>query len=169
MRRIGLLSDTHGYLDEKIFHYFSECDEVWHAGDIGDAGVADKLEQFKPLRAVYGNIDDRSLQMRYPEDQRFQCEHLDVWMTHIGGTPPRYNPRVRKILTQSTPDLFICGHSHILRIARDASLSNMVYINPGAAGIHGFHQIRTAVRFAVDGREIRNLEVVELGKRGALS
>lgn len=169
MRRIGLLSDTHGHLDEKIFHYFSECDEVWHAGDIGDAVVADRLENFKPLRAVYGNIDDRSLQARYPEDQRFQCEHLDVWITHIGGTPPRYNPRVRKILTQNPPDLFICGHSHILRIARDASLSNMVYINPGAAGIHGFHQIRTAVRFAVDGREIRNLEVVELGKRGALS
>lgn len=166
MIRIGLLSDTHGYLDGKVFQYFAACDEVWHAGDIGDASVADALEMFKPLRAVYGNIDDRAMQARFPEDLRFACEDLEVWITHIGGTPPRYNGRVKKILREGPPGLFICGHSHILRVARDEHLGNMVFMNPGAAGNQGFHHTKTIMRFEVDGKKINNLEVIELGKRG---
>jgi putative phosphoesterase len=166
--KIGLLSDTHGYLDKKIFHYFAGCDELWHAGDIGDVSVADELELFKPLKAVFGNIDDKDLQTRFPEDLYFNCEGLNVWITHIGGAPPNYNPRVKKILKQNTPNIFICGHSHILRIKKDPSLNNMLYINPGAAGNQGFHPVKTLVRFEISGREIKNLEVIELGKRGQL-
>ena len=165
--KIGLLSDTHGHLDAKVFEYFKDCDEVWHAGDIGD-DVADLLAEFKPLRAVFGNIDDKKLQSRFPEDLRFTCEELNVWITHIGGVPPRYNPRVKKILTEDPPDLFICGHSHILRIIKDPAMNNMVYINPGAAGNHGFHHIKTLVRFNVKKKEIQNLEVIEMGRRGAI-
>jgi uncharacterized protein len=166
--KIGLLSDTHSFLDKKVFDYFSHCDEVWHAGDIGDAEVADALEKFKPMRAVFGNIDTKDMQLRFPEDLRFNCEELSVWITHIGGVPPRYNPRVNKLLKAQAPDIFICGHSHILRIMKDPALNNMLYINPGAAGNHGFHAIKTLVRFEVTGKEIRNLEVIEIGKRGAL-
>jgi putative phosphoesterase len=167
--KIGLLSDTHGYLDPKVFDYFKNCDEVWHAGDIGDASVADELEGFKPFRAVFGNIDDKTMQRRYPEDLRFHCEGIDVWITHIGGTPPRYNPRVRKLMNENPPALFICGHSHILRIKRDAeTMGTPLYVNPGAAGNHGFHVMKTMLRFEIDGKEIKNMEVIELGKRGAL-
>ena len=166
--KIGLLSDTHGYLDKKIFQYFAGCDELWHAGDIGDVSVANELELFKPLKAVFGNIDDKDLQVRFPEDLYFNCEGLEVWMTHIGGAPPNYNPRVKKILKQNAPDIFICGHSHILRIKKDANLNNMLYINPGAAGNQGFHPVKTLVRFEISGKEIKNLEVIELGKRGQL-
>jgi len=167
--KIGLISDTHSYLDPKVFHYFKDCDEVWHAGDIGDAAVANALEDFKPLRAVFGNIDERPLQVRFPEDLRFNCEGLDVWMTHIGGVPPGYNPRVKKLLKASAaPDIFICGHSHILRIKRDPAFNNMLYINPGAAGNHGFHTMKTLVRFDITNKIIGNMEVIELGKRGAL-
>src|SRR5687768_8471923 len=140
--KIGLLSDTHSYLDPRVFEYFSRCDEVWHAGDIGDPALIDQLENFKPVRAVFGNIDDQSLQLRFPEDLRFTCEGVDVWITHIGGVPPQYNPRVKKILKSKPPDIFICGHSHILRVKRDPDLNNMLYINPGAAGNHGFHTIK---------------------------
>ncbi|MFN5170213.1 MAG: metallophosphoesterase family protein [Cyclobacteriaceae bacterium] len=166
MMRIGLLSDTHGYLDPLVFTYFRECDEIWHAGDIGEPGVTDELEKFKPVRAVYGNIDDLAMQTRYPEDQRFVCEGLSVWMTHIGGAPPNYNPQVRKILNASPPDIFICGHSHILRVKRDAALGNMLYLNPGAAGNHGFHLVKTVLRFTLNQGKVENLEAIELGRRG---
>lgn len=166
--KIGLLSDTHSYLDPKVLTYFKDCDEIWHAGDIGDRIVVDALEKIKPLRAVYGNIDDQDMQVRYPEDLWFDCEGLTVWMTHIGGAPPNYNPRVKKIFKERTPDIFICGHSHILRVKKDPNYNNLLYLNPGAAGNHGFHHIKTIVRFEVIGKEIKNMEVIELGKRGAL-
>jgi putative phosphoesterase len=167
--KIGLLSDTHSYLDQKVFEYFKECDEIWHGGDIGDAAVVNNLEKFKPVRAVFGNIDDKEMQVRFPEDNWFKCEELTIWMTHIGGAPPNYNPRIKKILKDRVPDIFICGHSHILRIKKDPNYKNMLYLNPGAAGNHGFHQIKTLVRFEVTGKEIKNMEVIELGKRGLIS
>ncbi len=165
--KIGLLSDTHSYLDPKIRTYFKDCDEIWHAGDIGDR-VADELEKIKPLRAVYGNIDDKDMQVRFPEDLWFTCEGLTIWMTHIGGAPPNYNPRVKKILKDKVPDIFICGHSHILRVKKDPAYKNMLYVNPGAAGNQGFHPIKTLLRFEIVGKEVRKMEVVELGKRGAI-
>ncbi|MEY4930992.1 MAG: hypothetical protein RI909_1716 [Bacteroidota bacterium] len=166
--KIGLLSDTHSYLDPKVLNYFKDCDEIWHAGDIGDRAVVDELEKLKPLRAVFGNIDDQDMQVRYPEDLWFDCEGLTVWMTHIGGAPPNYNPRIKKIFKEQTPDIFICGHSHILRVKKDPNYNNLLYLNPGAAGNHGFHHIKTIVRFEVMEKEIKNMEVIELGKRGAL-
>ena len=165
---IGLLSDTHSFLDEKVLPYFSSCDEIWHAGDIGDKAVLQQLELAKPVRAVYGNIDDRQMQSTLPEDLRFKCEGLDIWITHIGGTPPNYNPRVKKILKAHTPDIFICGHSHILAIKRDPQMNNMLFINPGAAGNHGFHLTKTLVRFEIVNAAVTKMEVIELGKRGAL-
>ncbi len=167
--KVGLLSDTHSHLDPKVFEYFKECDEIWHGGDIGDAAVINDLEKFKPVRAVFGNIDDQELQVRFPEDLWFNCEGLTIWMTHIGGAPPNYNPRIKKVLKDRIPDIFICGHSHILRIKKDPNYKNMLYLNPGAAGNHGFHHIKTLVRFEVIGKEIKNMEVIELGKRGAIS
>lgn len=168
MVKIGLLSDTHGYLDPKVLEHFKDRDELWHAGDIGSSALADALEKFKPLRAVYGNIDDIILQTRYPEDQFFKCEEVDVWMTHIGGVPPNYNPRIKKILKGSAPQIFVCGHSHILRVKRDPNFKNMLYINPGAAGNQGFHSTKTIVRFEINKSKIENMQVIELGKRGAL-
>jgi putative phosphoesterase len=168
MTKIGLISDTHGYLDPKVFDHFKHCDEVWHAGDIGSVDLANTLENFKPLRAVFGNIDDKNLQRRFPEDLFFQCENMNVWITHIGGVPPNYNPRIKKILQQKSFHLFICGHSHILRVKRDPTFGNMLYINPGAAGNHGFHHIKTLIRFDISADRIENVEVIELGKRGAL-
>lgn len=165
--KIGLLSDTHSFLDPKVFEYFQACDEIWHGGDFG-IGVLEQLESFKPVRAVFGNIDDLELRTRLPEDLWFTCEGLSVFMTHIGGAPPNYNPRVKKILSARIPDIFICGHSHILRIKKDANYKNMLYLNPGAAGNHGFHSVKTLVRFEISGTEIKNMEVIELGKRGAL-
>jgi uncharacterized protein len=164
--KIGLISDTHSYLDPKVFEHFRSCDEIWHAGDVGTMTLADELEKFKPLRAVYGNIDDKELQVRFPEDLWMDVEGVSVWMTHIGGAPPNYNPRVKKVLTTRVPQLFICGHSHILRVSRDAARSNMLYVNPGAAGQQGFHAMRTIVRFEIVAKEIKNMEVIELGKRG---
>lgn len=167
--KIGLLSDTHSYLDPKVLGYFKNCDEIWHAGDIGDRMVVDELERAKPLRAVYGNIDDKEMQTRYPEDLWFDCEGLKVWITHIGGAPPSYNPRIKKVFKTRIPDIFICGHSHILRVKKDPNYKNLLYINPGAAGKQGFHHIKTIMRFEVTGKEIKNLEVIELGKRGAIN
>jgi uncharacterized protein len=163
--KIGLISDTHGFLDKKVFHYFQHCNEIWHAGDIGSIEVADHLENFKPLKAVFGNIDGKALRIRYPEHQRFTCEGLKVWMTHIGGTPPRYKPQIRKALLADPPNLFICGHSHILRIISDTSIPGLIYLNPGAAGKQGFHQMRTLVRFEIENAQIKNMQVIELGKR----
>jgi uncharacterized protein len=166
--KIGLLSDTHGYLDAKIFEHFRGCDEVWHAGDIGNVSTLEKLTSFKPLRAVFGNIDDKDVQTRCSEDLFFNCEGLSVWITHIGGSPPRYNPRIKQRLRSHTPDIFICGHSHVLRIAKDPARGGLLYINPGAAGNQGFHHTKTLVRFELSAREIKNMEVIELGKRGGL-
>ncbi|MEM6321201.1 MAG: metallophosphoesterase family protein [Bacteroidota bacterium] len=167
MQRIGLLSDTHSHLDEQIFDYFKDCDELWHAGDIGSFEVVDRLRAFKPLKAVYGNIDDAKMRAEFPLDWRWNCEGLDVWITHIGGYPGRYNKRVRTALAENSPNLFICGHSHILKVMPDPK-HNLLHINPGACGVHGFHKVKTIVRFIVEDAKIDNLEVIELGKRGAI-
>ena len=167
--KIGLISDTHSYLDPKVFDHFKNCDEIWHAGDIGTMDLADELAKFRPLKAVYGNIDDKGLQARFPEDLWMEAEGISVLMTHIGGAPPNYNPRVKKLLAKKIPQMFICGHSHILRIKRDAAFNNMLYVNPGAAGQHGFHSMKTIVRFEIVSKEIKNMEVIELGKRGLLT
>lgn len=165
MTRIGLLSDTHGFLDPQFFTHFDECDEIWHAGDIGSLEIIDQLRAFKPLRAVHGNIDNHQIAQECPEHQRFELENLSVWMTHIGGTPPRYNPQVRPDLLRNSPDLFVCGHSHILKVTRDPKMNNLLFINPGASGKHGFHRVRTAIRFTLDAGRVTNMEVIELGGR----
>lgn len=165
MKRIGLLSDTHSWLDPLVFQYFESCDEIWHAGDIGNVQVADELEAFRPFRAVYGNIDGAPLRARYPEDLRFTCEGVEVFMTHIGGYPGKYHPRIRPELKSNPPKLFICGHSHILKVIPDKELG-LLHINPGACGIEGFHKVKTIVRFSLDAGRIFDLEVVELGARG---
>jgi len=162
---IGLLSDTHGFLDPHLETHFGQCDEIWHAGDIGPV-VAELLSGWKPLRAVYGNIDDRETRERFPEHFRQTIDGVNFWMTHIGGAPPRYGPGIRKQLQSARPDVFICGHSHITRAYRDPELGNMLFLNPGAAGQQGFHRIRTAMRFTINGGKIARLEVIELGLRG---
>jgi putative phosphoesterase len=164
MRKILLLSDTHSYIDNDILKYVRQADEVWHAGDIGDLNVTDQIKALKPLKAVYGNIDDAKARQEFPLHQRFFCEDVDVWITHIGGYPPKYNPRVRTELQANPPDLFICGHSHILKVMPDKKL-NLLHMNPGAAGKHGFHKVRTMLRFTIDKKEIKNLEVIEFNKR----
>lgn len=165
MTKILLLSDTHGHLDDTILKYAEQADEIWHAGDIGSLAVADTLKAIKPLRAVYGNIDDSKIQLEFPLDNRFYCEQVDVWMTHIGGYPNKYNIRVRDDIKTRPPKLFICGHSHILKVMWDKKLG-LLHMNPGACGNQGFHQMRTMLRFEIDGKDIKNLEIVELGKRG---
>ena len=166
MMRIGLLSDTHGYLDPKVLEYFAECDEIWHAGDMGSLAVMDELAEHKPVRGVYGNIDGTKIRTVYPLDLRFTVEGVAVWMTHIGGYPGRYDKRVREILQNGPPPkLFICGHSHILKVMRDPKYNNMLTMNPGAAGVHGFHKVKTTLRFTLDAGTIKDLEVIELGKR----
>ena len=163
MKRIGLLSDTHGFLDPKIWDYFENVDEVWHAGDIGDLVVTDAIKKLKPLRAVYGNIDDDKARMEFPLNNRFFCENVEVWITHIGGYPGKYNQAIRTEIQQNPPKLFICGHSHILKVQFDKTL-NFLHMNPGACGIYGFHQVRTMLRFEIDGDKIQNLEIIEIGK-----
>ena len=164
MVKIGLLSDTHGYLPEQVFEHFAYVDELWHAGDIGTLEVADALEKFKPLKAVYGNIDGAELRVRYPEHLHFTIENVPIYMTHIGGYPPKYNAISKPEIVKSKPHLFIAGHSHILKVITDNAL-NLLHINPGACGKHGWHKISTLVRFDIDHDRIRNLEVIELGKR----
>ncbi|GAB4164483.1 MAG: metallophosphoesterase family protein [Winogradskyella sp.] len=163
MKKILLLSDTHSYLDDAIIKYVRQADEVWHAGDIGDLNVTDQIKKHKPLKAVYGNIDDTRARAEFPLDLRFYCERVDVWITHIGGYPPKYNGRVREVLKNNPPDLFICGHSHILKVIPDKKL-NLLHLNPGAIGKHGFHQKRTMLRFKIDGKQIKDLEVVEFDR-----
>lgn len=160
-----LLSDTHGLIDDQVLKYVKQADQVWHAGDIGSTVVSDQIKALKPLRAVYGNVDNKELRAEFPLDQQFTLEGVSVFMTHIGGYPSRYTTRVREVLQQKTPDLYICGHSHILKVQRDSKL-NLLHMNPGAAGKHGFHQIRTMLRFKINAGEIKDLEVIELGKRG---
>lgn len=164
MTKVLLLSDTHGYMDESILKYASQADEIWHAGDIGSLSVTDALSNLKPLKAVYGNIDDHVIQREFPEHNRFFCENVDVWITHIGGYPGKYNIRVREEIKQNPPKLFICGHSHILKVQNDKKL-DLLHMNPGACGKHGFHHVRTMLRFKIDKDRISDLEVIELGKR----
>ncbi len=171
MTRIGLLSDTHGFLDENIFKHFQYCDEIWHAGDFGNLDLANRLCDPWPapdgqvrLKGVYGNIDGNDIRNNYPEQLVFTCEQVKVLMRHIGGSPPNYNPETRKELQLHQPDLFISGHSHILKIMYDEKIQ-CLHMNPGAAGKHGWHTIRTMVRFVIDGMEIKDCEVIELGKR----
>jgi putative phosphoesterase len=164
MTRIGLLSDTHGFLPEALFTHFANVDEIWHAGDIGDVATATRLESFKPLRAVYGNIDGHELRARYPEHQSFILNDVPVLMTHIGGYPPRYNTAIKPLLNQTKPHLFICGHSHILKVMPDPA-RQLLHINPGACGKQGWHKVSTLVRFELADARVHNLEVIELGKR----
>lgn len=163
--RIALLSDTHSYLDSSIIKYLDEVDEIWHAGDIGTLDVIRQLEIYKPVRAVYGNIDDTKIRNTYPEDLFFELEGVSVFMTHIGGYPGRYNARARNLIDTYKPMLFICGHSHILKVIADPK-KKLLHINPGACGHHGFHKMRTFIRFSIEDGNIFDLEVVELGKRG---
>jgi uncharacterized protein len=164
MTRIGLLSDTHHYLDESIFRHFESCDEIWHAGDFGTASIAEKLKAFKPLRGVYGNIDGYDIRSEFPENLQWTCEGVRIYMTHIGGYPPNYNPNIKKLLHADPPGLFICGHSHILKIIYDKAI-RCLHMNPGAAGNQGWHKIRTMIRFVIDGDTMKDCEVIELGKR----
>jgi len=164
MQRIALLSDTHNYLDPKIFKYFENCDQIWHAGDIGTIAITDELSKIKPVVAVYGNIDGQDVRKVHPKDQLFKCEGVAVFMTHIGGYPERYNADVLKTIKETSPKLFICGHSHILKVMYDKKY-DLLHINPGAAGIHGFHKVKTLVRFTIDADKIKDLEVIELGTR----
>ena len=164
MKRIGLLSDTHSYLDQGIEKHFANCDEIWHAGDIGTVAVTDTLAKWKPLRAVYGNIDGDKLRVIHPENQLFELEGVKVLITHIGGYPGRYTARVRELIQKERPKLYICGHSHILKVVYDKKYE-CLHMNPGAAGTHGFHLVKTLLRFTLDAGNIKDLEVVELGKR----
>jgi putative phosphoesterase len=164
LKKILLLSDTHSHIDESILKYVRLADEVWHAGDIGDLKVTDAIKAIKPLRAVYGNIDDDKARMEFPLHNRFLCEGVEVWITHIGGYPGKYNQAIRAAIQSNPPKLFICGHSHILKVQFDKSL-NLLHMNPGACGIYGFHQVRTMLRFEIDGDKIQHLEIIELGKK----
>ncbi len=164
MKRILLLSDTHSYIDDAILAHVKQADEVWHAGDIGDLEVTDKIKALKPLKAVYGNIDNSEIRLEFPEHNRFTCEGVDVWITHIGGYPKAYNVRVREDIKKNPPKLFISGHSHILKVMTDKTL-NLLHMNPGAVGKHGFHKVRTMLRFTIDNKKIDNLEVIEFDKR----
>ncbi|NNM95086.1 MAG: metallophosphoesterase family protein [Bacteroidia bacterium] len=166
MRKILLLSDTHGCLDEAMLRYINPADEIWHAGDIGSADIVSRLGGMKPLKAVFGNIDGAGVRALCPLNQRFRCEGKNVLMTHIGGYPPRYNPAVLEMLKQEKPDIFICGHSHILKIIYDKNLG-ILHLNPGAAGTYGFHKVRTMLRFTIEGENIKDMEIIELGKRTA--
>lgn len=164
MIKIGLISDTHGYLDDAVFKYFDDRDEIWHAGDFGNIALADQLAAFKPLRGVYGNIDGKDIRTVYPENLRFNAEEVDVWMTHIGGYPDRYSPKVKTEIYTKPPDLFIAGHSHILKVIFDKKIQ-CLHINPGAAGKQGWHTKRTLIRFCISEKKIHTLDVVELGSR----
>ena len=163
MKKIGLLSDTHTYLDEKIMDFFQDCDEIWHAGDIGNIDVADKIAAQKKLRAVYGNIDGQEIRMVYPKIQSFKCEEVNVLMIHIGGYPNRYEKEVKDLIHKLKPQLFISGHSHILKVMYDDK-NELLHINPGAAGKSGLHKLQTAVRFIIDNKDIKDLEVFEKGR-----
>jgi len=165
MKKIGLLSDTHGHLDEAVFRYFKKCDEIWHAGDIGSTELVDKLAAFKPFKAVYGNIDGTELRKIYPEVLRFNCEQAEILMIHIGGYPGNYSPQARKEIIAKPPKIFISGHSHILKVIFDKKY-NLLHMNPGSAGNNGFHKIKTLLRFCIDGDQVKDMEAIEIGIRG---
>ena len=164
LKRIGLISDTHGYLDEKVIKHFLDCNEIWHAGDIGSLEVTDNLAKIAPVKAVYGNIDGTAIRKTFKESLRFKCEGVDVYITHIGGPVYVYDKTVREYLKQNTPKIFICGHSHILKVQMDMRLK-MLYVNPGAAGKHGFHKVKTILKFDLENGEIKNMKAIELGAR----
>lgn len=167
MTRIGLLSDTHNFLDEKIFSYFKDVDMIWHAGDIGSKEVTDKLKSFKPLVAVYGNIDGHELRAEFPEDQLFQVEGCKILMTHIAGAVGKYNTHVNALIRYEKPDILVCGHSHIVKIIKDPKFG-FLYVNPGAAGIHGLHKVKTMLRFELENGKPQKMELIELGLRGKI-
>ena len=160
MKKILLISDTHGYIDDRIIQYAKESDETWHAGDIGELKVVDEIKKVTTLRAVHGNIDNSKIRAEYAKDLRFKIEDMKIWITHIGGYPNKYNLRIRQEINSNPPDVFICGHSHILKVINDNKL-NLLHINPGAIGKHGFHQVRTMIRFQIIKSKIQNLEVIE--------
>jgi len=162
MFKIGLISDTHNYLDPEVKKYFARCDEIWHAGDFGSIEIANELEKLARLRGVYGNIDDKDIRSRFPLKERFEIEGLDIWMTHIGGNPGRYCLPIREEMEQKPPDVFICGHSHILKVSRDKEYGNLLFINPGAAGKQGFQKERTIMRFNIDKGKLKNMQVINL-------
>lgn len=159
-----LLSDTHSHLDTAMLRHIEWANEVWHAGDIGDNKVTDAIQEMKPLRAVYGNIDGTEIRLEFPLHQRFLCEEVSVWITHIGGYPGKYSPSIKEEIKKNPPKLFICGHSHILKVQYDKDLQ-LLHMNPGACGKSGFHQVRTMLRFVIDGAAIKDLEIIELGKK----
>ena len=167
MKKILLISDTHSYLESKLIKHIKEADEVWHAGDIGSIELCDEIEKLKPFKAVFGNIDDTKIQLSYPENLFFNCEDVPVFITHIGGYPGKYPAKIRSLLLENKPKIFICGHSHILKVMYDKDLQ-LLHINPGACGVHGFHKVKTAVRFEIEGSDIKNLAVIELGNRTSL-
>ncbi|HNE50032.1 MAG TPA: metallophosphoesterase family protein [Chitinophagales bacterium] len=167
MTKIGILSDTHSYLDEQIFEYFKEVDLIWHAGDIGSVEVTDALKKFKPLYAVYGNIDDYSLRAEFPENHFFEIEGCKILLTHIAGAIGKYHPRVQQLIQAHTPNILVCGHSHIVKVAKDPKYG-LLHINPGAAGIHGFHKMRTAIRMEIENGKPQKMELIELGLRGKI-
>lgn len=164
MTRIGLIADTHHYLDPAVFKHFENCDEIWHAGDFGTSEISDELKAFKPLRGVYGNIDGYDIRSEFPEDLIFTCEQVKVFIKHIGGYPNRYAPGVKNTIVKEQAKLFISGHSHILKVMFDSTLQ-CLHMNPGAAGKQGWHKVRTIIRFVIDGKDMKNCEVIELGKR----
>jgi len=167
LKKILLISDTHSYLDPALQKHIEEADEVWHAGDIGTIDVCENIEKLKPLKAVFGNIDAPDIKNKYPENLIFTCENVKVFITHIGGYPGKYPARIKNLIKENQPKLFICGHSHILKVIFDKE-NNLLHINPGACGVHGFHNVKTAVRFELEKSEIKNLAVIELGKRAAI-
>jgi putative phosphoesterase len=164
MKKILVLSDTHSYLDPKIEKYAKNCDEIWHAGDIGNTTITEALSEFAPIKAVYGNIDGAEVRKQYKQHLRFMCEDVDTWITHIGGYPNNYSTYVKPEIFNKPPKLFICGHSHILKVVFDKKL-NLLHINPGAAGNYGFHKVKTLIRFCIDKEKITNLDVIELGNK----
>lgn len=164
MKKILLIADTHSYVEPRLLKYISACDEIWHAGDIGEATVANTLAQLKPFRAVYGNIDSAAIRGHFPENLIFECEGVKVVMTHIGGYPGKFPARIQQLLVSEKPNLFVCGHSHILKVAYDKAYQ-VLCMNPGACGVHGFHNVKTALRFNIHETKIEQLEVIELGKR----
>ncbi len=167
MTKIGILSDTHSYLEEQIFEYFKDVDMVWHAGDIGSSTVTNALQKFKPLYAVYGNIDDYSIRTEFPENQSLEIEGCKILITHIAGPLGKYTPRVQQLLQSYTPNILVCGHSHIVKVAKDPKYG-FLHINPGAAGIHGFHKMRTAIRMEIENGKPQKMELIELGLRGKI-
>jgi uncharacterized protein len=169
MRKIGLISDTHSHFDPKLKEFFADVDEIWHAGDIGNWSVMEKLSEITPnIKAVFGNIDGHEIRIQTKEHLIWEVEGLKIWMTHIGGYPRHYTAAVKGMMNEVKPDIFICGHSHILRVMRDEKFNSMIVMNPGAAGVHGWHKVKTVLRFSLENKKVLHLEAIELGQRGKI-